>query len=275
MFPTDVIVHPPEWLSKPRDDWPPRLIEIHSTRSGQSGPNWTMATEFGACKNWFESTSNQAKDQNGNLLGYGACASNIIGGDGTLGIVLPDNRRPTWGAGFGWLGTWAIDWYAVSFEVCQATIYTPFTEAQYDRLAFECWKRHVLYGIPMVFLPYLTQTENPVPAGLTRHDNCANGRAYGKSDPGPLFDEAKLLARIDYWRGQEEGMTDADRAWVIQFSGGIKLIKGGAPTVYVVDHRGKRPFPGGPTEFVKVGFDWDDVIRLPDTVIGAIPNAQM
>jgi len=45
--------------------------------------------------------------------------------------------------------------------------------------------------------------------------------------------------------------------------------------IAVVDHRGKRPFPGGPTEFLKVGFDWDNVIRLTDTVIGAIPNAQM
>jgi hypothetical protein len=73
----------------------------------------------------------------------------------------------------------------------------------------------------------------------------------------------------------EEAMTDADRAWVIQFSGGLKLIKGGPPTVYVVDHRGKRPFPGGPLEFLKVGFDWDNVIRLPDPVIGAIPNARL
>jgi len=84
-------------------------------------------------------------------------------------------------------------------------------------------------------------------------------------------DSARLLADL---KGGDT-MTDADRAWVMQFSGGIKLIKGGPPTVYVVDHRGKRPFPGGPTEFLKVGFDWDNVIRLPDTVIGAIPNAQM
>jgi hypothetical protein len=217
MFPADYVCHPPPWLSKPREIWPPRIIAIHSTRSGQR--NFDMATEFQATVNWFESTQNQAKDKNGNLLGYGACASNIIGGDGRLGIVLPDDRRPTWGMGFGAPGaatTWPVDYYAISYEVCQPTGDTPFTDAQYNRLAFECWRRHVLYGIPMVFLPYLTQTENPVPAGITRHDNCANGAYYGKTDPGALFDEAKLLARIDYWRRQEDDMSDEDwkkRRW--------------------------------------------------------------
>jgi hypothetical protein len=219
MFPTDVIVQPPPWLYKPREIWPPRIIAIHATRSGQIGPTWDLAKEFGATVNWFESTANQARDKNGNLLGYGACASNIIGGNGELGIVLSDDLRPTWGMGFGAPGaitTWPVDYYAISYEVCQATIYTPFTDAQYNRLAFECWMRHVLYGIPMVFLPYLTQTENPVPAGITRHDNCANGKYYGKSDPGPLFDEAKLLERIDYWRRQEDDMSTEDwhdRRW--------------------------------------------------------------
>jgi len=235
MFPPDVIVHPQPWLSKPRED-PILIAAIHASRSGQRGPLWDMAKEFSACVNWFEATSNQAKDKDGNLLGYGACASNIIGGDGKLGIVLPDNRRPTWGMGFGWLGTWAVDWYAISYEVCQATPDTPFTDAQYNRLGFELWQKHKLYGIRLKFLPYLTQTEAPVPSGITRHDNCANGRVYGKTDPGPLFDEAHLLDRIEFWKRQEEDMTQDwhARRWP---SGLLRQVAGHAEAAAgLVDH---------------------------------------
>jgi len=94
---------------------------------------------------------------------------------------------------------------------------------------------------------------------------------YNTSCPNDRILWPEAIARL---KG-EDTMTDADRAWVIRYSGGIKLIKGSPATVYVVDHRGKRPFPGGPTQFTQVGFDWDDVIRLPDTVIAAIPDAQL
>lgn len=70
-----------------------------------------------------------------------------------------------------------------------------------------------------------------------------------------------------------EEMNDTDRAWVLQFIGGRKLVRGNGPDVYIVDQRGKRPFPGNEVLFVAVGFRWEDVIGVSDGVLAAIPDA--
>lgn len=91
--------------------------------------------------------------------------------------------------------------------------------------------------------------------------------------------------RWQEWIGRLEpeeddmGMTAEDmvrvQAWVLQHSGVRTLLRGSAPTVYIVGPggKGKRPFPGGAASFVAVDFRWEDVINVPDAVINAIPNA--
>lgn len=206
-FPPDVWIRAQPWLGV-RREMPPRIMLIHSTRSGQ---RWGLDREWQATVNWFESPNNRAKDRDGNLLDYGACSSHVIGGDGERGVAWADDYRPTWSAGWGMIYGWALDHYAVSYEVCQPTADVPFTDAQYRRLGFELARLHRAYGVALVTLPYLTQLEDPVPSGVTRHDNCANGRAYGKTDPGPLFDDARVIAEARRFLGQEDDMvTEAE-----------------------------------------------------------------
>jgi hypothetical protein len=73
-------------------------------------------------------------------------------------------------------------------------------------------------------------------------------------------------------------MNAADKAWVLQFSGGQKLVQGSGVDVYVVRNDGKRIFPvqgtAGPAAFKAVGFHWEEVIHIPDDVLNAIPNAR-
>jgi len=205
-----------------------------------------MAGYFLGCRSWFKNPESWASstfgvsktgiiDQYVSLYDCAWANGAVLKPDPIAAPVYTD-RNPN-------VVTWSIEHEGFSGE--------PWTEAMYQadlRLKRYLWQRA---------------------PGLILLGHCHIDSVNKANCPGPTWPRARLLADL------EDAMTDADRAWVIQFSGGIKLIKGGAPTVYVVDHRGKRPFPGGPTEFVKVGFDWDDVIRLTDTVIGAIPNAQM
>jgi hypothetical protein len=192
---------------------------IHGTGSGvpyvvRIAQGWNLDIEFQATINWFESPSNRAKDANGNLLNYGACSNYVIGAEGQRAVAWPDDYRPTWSAGWGMIFGWALDHYAISYEVCQPGPDWPLTEEQYERLGYELARLHKAYGVALVTLPYLTQLENPVPSGVTRHDNCANGRAYGKTDPGPLFDDARVIAEAKRWQalrpdlfGEEDDMS--------------------------------------------------------------------
>lgn len=94
--------------------------------------------------------------------------------------------------------------------------------------------------------------------------NCAVF-THGQVDP------IRLLEALNE---EEDDMplTAQDRAWVIMYSGGRKLVKGTAPMIYIITHVGKKPFPGGPAEFVTVGFRWEDVITVPDDVLAEIPT---
>lgn len=183
-WPANIIVEGVRpWLWVPRRE-PIRLVIIHATRGGSR----SKETEFRGTINWVKSPGN-------NQGGWGGSASSLIAGDGQLAIILPDNHQPTWSAGYGGPGTWAIDVYAKSYELAQPHEDDPFTDAQYERLAFEVAKDHIAYGIEPVMLPFLEQTGS-VPSGITRHDTCANGRAYGKSDPGRLFDEGRFIGLL-------------------------------------------------------------------------------
>jgi len=82
----------------------------------------------------------------------------------------------------------------------------------------------------------------------------------------------RILAALQ----EDEPMKDEDKAWVLAVSGdhgGIKLLKGSAPTIYMVRRGKKAPFPGGPAEFVAVGFQFEDVQTVPDGVLAKVPDA--
>lgn len=93
--------------------------------------------------------------------------------------------------------------------------------------------------------------------------------------------EAYGRALVDYMRElpeQEEPMNAQDKAWVLQFghaNGGRLVRKRGQPGVYIVDHRGKRSFPGGAAEFNAAygPDDWYNVVEHDAEVVDAIPDA--
>jgi len=163
---------------------PIRIVIIHATRGGTSSSGW----EYIATKNWFTSPNNP-----------GAMASRIIGPNGEHCIALPDSRIPQWSAGYGSIGPpteYLLDDYAISYEVAQPNNDTPFTDAQYERLAIEAAKDCKTYGIPAVLLDSRGGQFYPVPAGITRHDRTANGVKLGKSDPGKMWDDNRFMTLL-------------------------------------------------------------------------------
>src|SRR3990167_1570812 len=109
----DVLVSPQPWLWKPRTK-PIRMIEVHATRG-----NTTLSLQKSASLNWVQSANN-------NNGGWGSSFSHVIGADGSEGTVLNDSQMPTYSAGYGGpTSTWAIDEYAISYELAQSQAMEP------------------------------------------------------------------------------------------------------------------------------------------------------
>ncbi len=182
---TDVRVTPQPWLWVPRTK-PIRMIEIHATRG-----NTTPEKQKPAALNWVQSPDNGSAAQ-----GWGSSFSHVIGTDGSEGTVLDDDQMPTYSAGYGGPGsTYAIDEYAISYELAQSPAQEPFSDAIYERLAAEVAVDCLAYGIPLVMVEIPRQT-GAVPTGIVRHDKCENGIKLGKTDPGDQFDEARFIVDV-------------------------------------------------------------------------------
>lgn len=266
-FAPDTIIKAQPWLGVKRE-YPPRLMLIHGTGSGvpyadRVAKGWNLDIEFSATINWFESAANRAKDKNGNLLDYGACSNYVIGAEGQRAIAWGDDYRPTWSAGWGLIYGWALDHYAISYEVCQPGPDWPFTDEQYERLGWELARLHKAYGVELVMLPYLPQIGD-VPSGVCRHDLSANGRAYGKTDPGPLFDGARVIAEAKRWLGEEDDMPTGDETKRLM---GYEMDGGGnypADEVVIADQRKMRVQALSVSEVVACAIkgDWKRVKQI-------------
>jgi hypothetical protein len=199
---SDIRVTPQRWLWQPRSK-PIRMIEIHATRG-----NTPPAKQMQAALNWVQSPNNVGgRDASGNPA-WGSSFSHVIGTDGSLGTVLDDNQMPTYSAGYGGAGsTYAIDEYAISYELAQSPAQEPFSDAIYDRLVQEIAVDCKRYGIPPVMISISRQT-GAVPTGIVRHDRCENGIKLGKTDPGDQFDEARFIADVKV--EMEDEMDEAE-----------------------------------------------------------------
>lgn len=165
-----------------------RLVIIHATRSGRPD----IGLEYQRAKNWFLSPNNRVEEN----PPWASVASSIIGHDGRLCRVLPDEYYPTWSAGH-------MDPIAISLELAQPTNDTPYTEATLERAAREVARVCRAYDIPPRVLAWVSADNRQAP-GLARHDRSDNGRHYGKSDPGRLFDDRQFERRV-------RGVMDVDR----------------------------------------------------------------
>jgi hypothetical protein len=185
----DEMIFPQPWLAVPRVH-PVRLIVIHSTR----GPT-TQDKQYGATKNWLLSVGN-------NQGGWGGSTNRIISHEGQMCVAWPDEMSPTYSAGFGFEGSaWAIDWFAISFELAQSSFDEDFAEPTLARAAKEVALLCQKYGIPPVWLDHVDQMA-AVPTGITGHENTDNGRRLGKTDPGcdvtagGKFDSGAFIQRV-------------------------------------------------------------------------------
>ncbi len=192
---SDTRVTPQRHLWVPRTK-PIRMIEVHATRG-----NTTPEKQKPASLNWVQSPQNVGNRKGDGTIDYlnplwGSSFSHVIGTDGSKGMVLDDNQMPTYSAGYGGAGsTYAIDEYAISYELAQTPAQEPFSGAIYERLSTEVALDCKLYGIPPVMIEIPRQV-GEVPTGIVRHDRCENGTKFGKTDPGDQFDEVRFIAML-------------------------------------------------------------------------------
>lgn len=168
-------------------------VFVHATRSGRFGNDDGPGTE-----NWGNHPGNP-----------GGFQDIIIGGTGQqVQCCRWDlNEQPLWAGGDGGGSTWNAQQYYLHVEVSQGTIDSPFTEESIESAAQFTAEQSRIYGFEIVRIPFLAQVGVP-PEGICDHQNSANGRKLGKSDPGPLWPWDRFIARARELAQQEDGMTD-------------------------------------------------------------------
>jgi N-acetyl-anhydromuramyl-L-alanine amidase AmpD len=167
---------------------PIRYVVIHATR----GPEGT--DQYNGTINWFKASQ---------YVGWGPSADILIGRFGQITLFADqqgrtwETTRANWSAGYGasaW-NTYGADEAGVSIEICQSAAQEDYTVAQINAVADVLAYLHEHKGVALERIPYLDQAVGIVPpSGIVGHEDTANGRKTGKSDPGPKFPYEKVLA---------------------------------------------------------------------------------
>lgn len=170
-----------------------RGIIWHATRSGIAGRS--AGQEYWSCLNWFRSPNNVVRDAAGNPW-YGGMSNYVIGG-GRVCLAVPDEFVPRFSAG-------VHDFFALSVELGQATNGDPYDPRDIELARRFAEDKAHEYGFRLGRLPFVDGNNSQWP-GEVGHEDTAQGRGQGKTDPGPLFWSAYLRERED------EPMTPAER----------------------------------------------------------------
>lgn len=172
-------------------------VMLHSTRSGKSDGDDGPRTV-----GWMVNPQNKTHGEN-----WGASMDVVIYEDGSrVWFTDVDTESPTYGAGYGGsIGTWNASLYYIQVELAQGLATDPFTDDQYASLAEMLKELAVKYSFPIEYIGFLDQAGEP-PRGIAYHQESANGRYYGKTDPGPMFDFGRLLKYVSALDTAEEFM---------------------------------------------------------------------
>jgi hypothetical protein len=202
-------VTPHSWLKVRRPIRGSRIVGVtlHSTRSGVRDGDDGPRTE-----RWATNADNRVIDRGGSVSG--SFQDIIIFEDGTQVECCDwETEMPTWTAGYGIdPNTWAMSDNYIQIELSQGTVDEPFDKRCIDSAAQLVAELAHRYGFPIRRIPYIDQLGTP-PAGITSHEDCANGRYYKKSDPGPIFPwDAFLTGAQKYYDvGGGERMTENEK----------------------------------------------------------------
>ncbi len=192
---TTVTVRP--WLKEPDPGRGFRIcgVTAHSSR----GPT-TMENQGIAVENWMANNANGSPSQ-----GWGSSCDLVVFSNGERRIMLDwDRERPLYGAGYGDAGSWDMGAIHIQVEIAQPDNNTPFTPESIESFAEFCAAAARKYKFPLVRLPFLTQTEQPFPRGISSHDAIMNGRKYGKTDVGKMFPWAGFLVTAQRYYDEDD-----------------------------------------------------------------------
>ena len=183
-------VTPNAWLKVSMPNRRIRGVQLHCTRSGVSHGDDGLRTE-----QWAANHSNVQGVDSWNR--WGSFQDVIICEDGTRILCTQwDSESPTYGAGYGSDGTWNASEHYLQVEIAQGKTDAPFYEAQIESVAEFCADMGERYGFdPLHRIPFLDQTGVP-PQGICTHEDSANGRKYGKSDPGYMFNWDRFFGYV-------------------------------------------------------------------------------
>jgi hypothetical protein len=190
---------------------------LHATRSGRIQPDEGERTE-----RWFANPANIVRDD----PPWGSFCDLLIFKDGTQ-VICTDWEREyaAWCAGYGETGTWAAGIPYIQVELPQGTPTEPFSEAAIASAAAFTAEMAARYGFSIERIPFLAQVGMP-PRGIATHEDSANGRKLGKSDPGPLFPWDSYLAQARAIAG-EQGVDRFDLLLLAVFAGGEERDEAG------------------------------------------------
>lgn len=152
-----------------------KTVVIHATRSGTS----MNPTEFVGTLNYFKRPLAQASSHW------------VISRDGILARVVADHEQ-AWHAAEDNDNAWGI-------ELEQGAEQDGFTTQQLDALVRVCRGYMELFGVPPVH-----STSSTLP-GFIGHQETAQGRRVGKSDPGRLFPWWRFIEALESEPQDTEG----------------------------------------------------------------------
>lgn len=168
-------------------------VMIHATRGGRSAGDDGPGTE-----NWGNHPDNK-----------GAFWDGLIYESGQQVRGCPDENvlQPLWCSGFGGPGTWIAQDFYFQLELAQGRAEDPFTPEQITSAAMWIAELARIHRFGIRRIPYLSQVGEP-PEGICSHEDSANGKRLGKSDPGPMFPWDRFIEYCNFFLDEEPSMPD-------------------------------------------------------------------
>ena len=217
MYPRRPIKARNSWLVRPYPNRGASIagVMLHSTRSGVADGDDGPRTE-----GWWSNPRNIVQD----TPPWGSYADALVFEDGTQVICTgEDTEYAAWTAGYGGADTWAAGHYYYQIEIAQGQTSEPFTPAAIDSLAQLVADKARKFSFPIVRIPFLAQTGEP-PRGICTHEDSANGRKTGKTDPGPMFPWDAFLSSARAYMEGDMGMTPEEAARLDHLEQVVALI---------------------------------------------------